>query len=132
MSLKRCVSNFPNMYDQITDRGGVMTMLVGEAAHRILGFGSLTPGPAPARTHKAVIDVSAHNSYIDYLPVLVEKLQTEAHNLKLQALQAFVADPDSVKKETFLRAGFKPIGQLGGELNTGSQEIDVTILEKTR
>ena len=41
-------------------------------------------------------------------------------------------EPDGVKKETFLRAGFKPIGQLRGELNTGSQEIDVTILEKTR
>jgi len=129
VSLKRCVSNFPNLYDQVTDRGGVVNMLIGEATHRVLGFGSLTPGPSPARQHKAVVDVAVHDHYVDCLPDLIEKLKDEAPPLEVQTLQTFVADPDQVKKECFLRAGFQPVAELPGQLNAGNRKIKVTILE---
>jgi len=127
--LKRCVSNFPNMYDQVVDRGGTMTMLIGEAAHRVLGFGSLTPGPAPAQDHRAIIDVAAHDHYVDHVPELIETLKGAARDLGLQALQAFVADRDQVKKEFLVRAGFQPVGQLPGQLSVDNQKLDVIVLE---
>lgn len=127
--LKRCVSLFPNLYDQVTDGGGVVTVMIGEAAHRVLGFGSLTPGPAPARQHQAVVDVAAQDHYIDRLPDLLEHLKDEARRLEIQTLQAFVADQDQVKKETFLHAGFQPVSELSGQLQAGNREVNVAILQ---
>ena len=129
VSLERCVSNFPNLYDQVVNRGGVMPMLIGDRAHRVLGFGSLTPGPAPARGHKAIIDVAAHDHFIDYLPKLLEELQKEARRLEVQTLQAFVAEKDQAKKELFSRAGFQPVAELRGELKIPGRKLDVTLLE---
>jgi len=131
ITLGRCVSNFPNVYDQVIDRGGVMAILVGEMAHRVLGFGTLTPGPGPARQHIAVVDVAAHDNYVDQLPKLIENLkgQAQSQSLGVQTLQAFVSDQDHFKKELFLAAGLQPVVELPGRLKVDGQNIDVTLLE---
>jgi hypothetical protein len=129
ITLGRCVSNFPNLYDQVRDRGGIVSILVGEMAHRTLGLGTMTPGPAPSRKHTAVVDVAAHDNYVDQLPKLVEYLKGQAQSLGVRILQAFVADQDQVKKDIFLSAKFRPVIELPGRLDIDGRKVDVTMLE---
>ncbi len=128
VSLERCVSNFPNIYDQVVARGGVMEMLIGELPHRVLGFGTVTPEPAPARDHLAILDVVAHDNYVDELPKLIDTLKNAARRLGIKTIQANVADHDQAKRQGLLRAGFQPIANLPGQLNIDGRKVDVTVL----
>ena len=129
VSLERCVSNFSNIYDQVVARGGVMKMLIGERPHRVLGFGTLTPEPSPARNHIAVLDVAAHDNYIDQLPQLIETLKDEARSAGIEKLQAYVADQDQAKSQFLRHADLQPIANLHGQLKIDGRKMDVTVLE---
>lgn len=127
----RCASVFPLVHDDVVARGGVLMMLVGETAHRVLGFGSLTPGPAPSRHHKAVIDAVTHDHYAQRLDDLVASLVEEAQQRGLGVLQAYVAETDGRKHDCFARAGFETVTRLRGELQAGDRLVDVDLLEKS-
>lgn len=127
---KRCVSNILNLYDQVMDCGGVVSVLVGEAPPRVLGFGSLTPGPAPGQNHAAVLDVAAHENYTDRIPDLIEHLQDEAKGLGLESLLAFVAKPDREKRDLLPAMGYRAAGQVEGALRLNGENIIVAILRR--
>ena len=129
--LHRCVSNFPYVYDSVTDRGGAMMMLIGEKAHRVLGFGTVTPEPGPASKHVAIVDAATHDDYIDQLPRLVEKLKGEAVRLGVRIVRALVGELDLYKKECFLHQGFRGVAELSGQLNIGKDSLNVTVLESS-
>jgi L-amino acid N-acyltransferase YncA/GNAT superfamily N-acetyltransferase len=125
-----CASVFPRVHDHVVRHGGALMMLVGDTAHRVLGFGSITPGPAPARHHKAVIDVATHDHYTDRLDDLVARLIAEAQRLEVRVLQAHVAESDETKRDCFVRAGFETLARLKQELRVGDKVIDVDLLER--
>ncbi|MBM3801191.1 MAG: GNAT family N-acetyltransferase [Acidimicrobiia bacterium] len=129
VTLQRCVSNFPVVHDQVTERDGAMCVVAGEAPHRILGFGTLTPDPGVARRHKAVIDVAAHDAYDSELDVMVCHLLERAKERQIESVQAYVAVWDRRKADRFKRFGFRPIATLPGQLRVAEQNVDVEVLE---
>jgi GNAT superfamily N-acetyltransferase len=129
VSLQRCVSNFPAVWYPVKERGGEMIMLVGEASHRILGFGTLTPGPAPGQTHKAILDVATHSHYSQEVGGILQELLHKAAELDIETVQACVAGPDEAKRAEFERLGMRPVGTFPNQIRIGHQRVDVTILE---
>ena len=129
VELRRCVSNFPIVRDNVTERGGAMCMLIGESAHRVLGFGTLTPGPATEQRHKAVIDVTVHDNYEACVPDMLEWLRDAATRHKIEKVQAYVAQPDEKKRRWFQNIGLSPIASLPGQLSVNGEMTDVTVLE---
>ena len=125
-----CVGNFPRIRYNVNERGGSMYMLVGEKAHRVLGFGSLTPEAGPAHRHKAVIDIGVHDNYQDKGQELLEVLLSKAEQEKIQAVRSYVATPEAKKAEWFERAGFDRVAELPDELRLGEKDIDVIVFEK--
>ena len=127
--LQRCVSNFPVVHEEVYRRGGVMVVLLGEAAHRILGFGSLTPEPGEARGHKAVIEACVHDAYAGEIGSLIQWLMSAAADRKIGAVQAFVANCDGGKEESFKGFGLEPVAQFPGQIRLGGKTVDVRVLE---
>ncbi len=125
-----CASVFPRVHDEVAGRGGAMLMVVGDAAHNMLGFGSITPEPAPSRRHLAILDAVVHDDYADRLESLVGRLVAEAQPLEVQALQAFVAEPDGPNRDCFSEAGFQPVTRLSDQLRVGDRRVDVELMEK--
>ena len=125
----RCVSCFPYLYDDVRAHEGTMFSLIGNAAHRVLGFGSLTPGPAPGRNHTAILDVAVHDHYLDQLPQLIERL-VESGTAMDKYLLAYVADQDQVKKRCLLDAGFSAAGRLPASLRMNGRLLDAIALSK--
>ena len=129
VALQRCVSNFPVVHDQVIERGGVMCVVTGEASHRILGFGTLTPQPGIARRHKAIIDVASHDSYESETDGMINHLMAEAKQRQIQLVQAYVASWDRKKADHFKRFGLLPIAKLPAQLRVAVESVDVDVLE---
>ncbi len=130
VDLNRCVSNFPVVRYEVDERGGVLCMLVGRSAHRILGFGTLTPGPGGGRAHKAVLDVVAHDNYEHEVDRMIEHLVAEARGRDIEVLQAFVASRDEKKRGWFEKAGMRVVATLRGEIKVQARSIDVLVAER--
>jgi len=130
VTLQRCVSNFPVIYYEVRARQGVMVMLIGEKTHRVLGFGTLTPGPGPNRRYKGLIDLAVHDNYVDQAERIIERLLSEAKQKQIEVAQAYIAGKDQQKGEIFRRAGFAPIARLSEQLRVGDQAIGVELLER--
>lgn len=126
---QRCVSNFPLLWDDAVDHGGTVCALVGEAAHRILGVGTLTPGAGAARRHAAVIDLFVHDHHVAHAAKILQYLIDEAARREVITLQAFVALEDREKMGWFEHAQFVPVATLTGQLRIGDRLIDVMILQ---
>ncbi len=129
VALTRCVSNFSAVWCDVAERGGAMCTLVGEAAHRMLGFATLTPGPGAHRRHKAVIDVIAHDSYEAGAPKMIQHLMAEAVRRDIDSVQAYVAAPDQKKLRWFEDAGMKRLAILPRQVRARGEMIDVAVLE---
>ena len=71
---ERGLSQFAAVWYGSRRAGGDMHALVGDTAHRVLGFGSLTPGPGSARHWLADVDFVCHGHYADDAPTLVRSL----------------------------------------------------------
>ncbi len=130
VKLQRCVSNLPVVYDHVTDRGGAMCVLVGNAAHRVLGFGTLTPEPGEARSHKAVIDVITYDHYDTEADTIIKHLMSQARQRDIRTVQAYVASCDTKKAVWFKRSGLRPVTKLPGQLCVGGKMLDVVVLEE--
>ena len=127
----RCVSAFTTVYYDTQSRGGVMRVLAGDGASRVLGFGTAAPGPAPLRSTTAVVDLVTHDAYADYAGELLAALTEDGRRLGAARAVAFVAEPDAFKRERFLAAGYRPAGSLPRHLTLGDRTADVTLLEHT-
>ena len=120
----RCVSAFPTVHHQIMARGGEMLVLSTRDGGRILGLATLTPGPAPGRQHKALIDLAVLDPYHHRLDLLLEHLKTEARERHVESLQACVCTTDTAKAHALSRAGLRPVASLPGQfrLNDGIED----------
>lgn len=129
VDLQRCVSNFPVVWYEVTGRGGSMSMLVGEAAHRILGFGTLTPGPGPGQSHQAIIDVITHDNYTQEADRILRDLFRKAARLPIQSVQSYVAASDDRKRGLLERFGMRALATLPDQLKIRDHLEDVVLLE---
>ena len=125
--LHLCVSVFPNVWYEVSARGGAMVMLIGARPHRVLGFGSLTPHPKSGCDHVAVIDFAVHDNYQHRAGDLLDELIGAARDHKISALQAYAAALDTRKEDLLKHAGFHPIARLPGQLRVNNEDIDVSI-----
>ena len=131
VGLSRCVSNFPQIWYNVNELGGSMCMLIGEKAHRVLGFATFTPEAGPARRHRAVIDVVVHDHYQDKAQQILDVLLGKAAQENIQVLRAYVAASDTKKADWFKLAGLRPVAELPGELRVNEEMIDVMVWERT-
>ncbi len=127
----RCVSAFTTVYYDTQSRGGVMRVLAGAGASRVLGFGTAAPGPAPLRNATVVVDLVTHDAYAGHAGELLAALTEDGRRQGAARAVAFVAEPDADGRERFLAAGYRPSGSLPRDLTLGDRPIDVTVLEHT-
>ncbi len=127
----RCVSAFTTIHYDTQSRGGVMRVLAGAGASRVLGFGTAAPGPAPLRNATAVVDLVTHDAYAGHAGELLAALTEDGRRLGAARAVAFVAEPDAAKRERFLAAGYLPAAVLPRDLTLGDRPTDVTVLEHT-
>ncbi len=127
----RCVSAFTTIYYDTQSRGGVMRVLAGDGASRVLGFGTAAPGPAPLRSATAMVDLATHDAYADHASNLLSALTEDGRRLGAARAVALVAEPDAAKRERFLAAGYRAAGSLPRDLTLGGGPTDVTVLEHT-
>lgn len=125
----RCVSAFTSIFYDTQARGGMMRVLAGASASRVLGFGTATPGPAPLRRATSVVDLVTHDDYANDAEKLLAVLTEDGSCLGADRAVAYVAAPDNVKRELFLAAGYREARSLPRELTVGDEPIDVDILE---
>ena len=130
IKLQRCVSNFPAIYDEVAERGGDMCMLIGETNHRVLGFGSITPGPATEYRHKAVLDVATHDYYSDQAGSLIEWLLLKAVEKEVSCVQVYLAESDDKKFQWFNRLGFQIISKFPSHIKLQGKMVDVLLMER--
>ncbi len=107
VTLQRCVSNFPVIHEAVRSRDGVFRVLIGDAPNRILGFGTITPGPSPAQQHTAQLDFVVHDHYEDTAQSLLEELLTAAADRDIRHLEITVADRDHHKQQCLQAAHFQ-------------------------
>ena len=129
VDLHRCVSNFPALWYEVSERGGAMCVLIGETAHRILGFGTITPGPAKGQSHKAVMDVMTHRNYEHEADRLIRHLLHKADQFNIKSVQAYVASRDVTKQRWFESVGMRHVTTLPGQIRAADESVDVTVLE---
>ena len=98
-----------------------MMVAHGTTAHRVVGFGSLTPGPGPLRAHRAVLEITAHDAHLAALDLLLEGLLAAAtagsegaadaaadHELGgVVVVEARVAEREQAKRAALSRHGFE-------------------------
>lgn len=126
----RCVSNFTTTFYDVKAHGGRMLTLVGATAHRVLGFATLTPGPAPARDHTAVIDVVTHDHYVPQTPDLFDRILAEAKAMEVEVVQAWVAATDTRKADWLKNAGLQPLVTVPNALRVGDRSISAVLFQK--
>ncbi|MCH2203784.1 MAG: GNAT family N-acetyltransferase [Fuerstiella sp.] len=128
----RCVSAFAVVHDQTKHRGGVMLTLASQNHSRVFGFGALTPGPSPGRTHQAILDVAAHDRYCQHMGEIIDRLRHESIQRGVEVLRAYVAPEDSAKTSALTRAGFRPAARLPNHFQLRNSIVDAIILEATQ
>jgi GNAT superfamily N-acetyltransferase len=126
----RCVSNFTSVWYDTKAQGGAMVSLIGARPYRVLGFGSLVPGAAPAMNRYASLDIAFHDHYEAAGAQLIIELEKEARARGLTKLLAHAALRDKSKWARFREQGFKQTGLLQGLLVGNNSAVDVGILEK--
>ena len=124
----RAVSNFTSVRYETLDRNGVMMTLVGESPHRVLGFGSLTPGPPPLRHRTAVIDMAVDDNYSDKAREMISALLKKAHKLDIRLLEAYLAEEDNHKATWFIQMGFEEVALLPNHFFSRESAVNVSLL----
>ena len=128
---KRCVSAFPTVFEDVAAHGGTMSLLCEPRRHRIFGFATLTPGPAPGRNQVVQVDAVTHDHYSDHLRELVDKVMGQLHNYPAaKVVQAHVPASDSVKAACLTGAGFEHVAILPAQLALGGQSVDVQLFQR--
>lgn len=124
----RCVSAFAVLHDDAARRNGAMLVLA--AGNRVLGVGTVTPGPKGAGAHRAKIDFATHENYAPRLDELLARLLADAASREVSIIETLIAETDRSKLEVLSRAGFEPIATLPGHLRLRHGYTDVLQLER--
>jgi GNAT superfamily N-acetyltransferase/L-amino acid N-acyltransferase YncA len=125
----RCVSAFTTVWNEVAARGGKMLTLVGGSPHRVLGFGTLTPEAGTARSHRAVLEVAAHDHYEAGAALLTASLLREARARSLAGVLAYAAESDRTKLRLFRHAGLRSIAKFHDHARWNGGAHDVACLE---
>jgi len=123
----RCVSNFTTVWYEVANRGGKMLTLAGASPYRVLGFGTLTPEPGPARGHRAVVEVVAHDNHEQGIELLIEGLMAEARRRNYRAVHAYVVESDQSKARYLRKAGFSSVAELPAQVRLGGRSLGVSL-----
>jgi hypothetical protein len=127
----RCVGNFTTIRYATLDADGCLLTVQGESPFRVLGFGSLTPGPPPARTHMGDVDIALHENYGDAAEPLISDLIARAVEKNLSDLRARILRSDDIKLDWFAAAGFQRESLLSGEVVVDGRKADVIVLRRS-
>lgn len=104
--------------------GGDMHVLTGATAHRILGFGSFTPGLGPVKNFLADVDFVCHDAYRDEAPLLLQSLiRAGKANTFLRELRLITAVSDEWKRQCASGCGFGEAMEFPEQLHFNTQEI---------
>ena len=107
-----------------------MYVLAGESPHRILGFGSLTPGRGPGRRHKGIVEVAIHDDYGPEAIRILDHLFAAATERKVELVQAWIASSDQKKANEFLKLGFERLATIPGAIRLSGDDLDVSVFER--
>lgn len=104
--------------------GGDMHVLTGATAHRILGFGSFTPGLGAVKNFLAHVDFLCHDAYRDQAPLLLQSLiRAGKANTFLRELRLITAVSDEWKRQCASDCGFGEAMEIPEQLHFNTQEI---------
>ena len=123
----RCVSNFTSVWYDAQSRGGIMLTLAGESSSRVLGFGSLVPGPPPLRNRSALIDVAVHDHYAHGAQRIIDQLKKESRKRHIERLEAWVSESDFHKAAWFTDSGFSHEATLPRQLRLAEKTLAVKV-----
>ena len=126
----RAVGSFTVIAHAVESAQGVLLGLVGESQHRVLGYGTLVPGPRPAQGHRAEIDICLHDAYASHGREMVAHLIHEGRKQNIEIFEAGLAETDSTKLEWFTSNGFCSVAQLQDRLLLRDRSVDILLLEK--
>lgn len=127
---QRCVSGFTVVWYDVASRNGSMAVLAGESEHRIMGFGTITPGVGSTRKHAATLEFAAHDHYQAENRQLVCWLVEQARRQEISILHAYVAQTDRHKTEMLCEEGFRSVAVVARQLRFDGHEMDVVLMEK--
>ena len=126
----RCVSNFTTVKYGTQISAGSMTSFIGENPYRVLGFGSLTPGPSPLREKTAIIDVALHDNYAGTAPQFIRNLVENARQKGIDTVEAYLASGDTGKKAWFENEGFRQTAVLPRQVCIEGDFADVSLMHR--
>ena len=128
---RRAVSNFTSVKYAVENFGGNMWSLVSKASpHRVLGFASIRPGPAPLRDTTARCDITCHDHYADRADALVASAIQWAEQHAVSLLEAYVADTDATKHAWLAAAGFAQVARIPNVLRVSDQRSHVLVMHR--
>lgn len=123
---RRAVSNFTSVKYAAENSGGCMWSL---ASSRVLGFASLIVGPGTLRDRTARCDFVCHEHYTNCAGDLIEAMIEDAKQRGIALLEAFVAEVDADKRQSFEAAGFHAMATLPG-LFHNQKWMNIQVLHK--
>ncbi len=97
----------------------------------MLGFASITPGPAPLRDTTARFDIAAHDHYSDRAGALIGSAIQWAEQHVISLLEAYVADTDAGKRAWLAAAGFAEVARIPRVLHISDQRSDVLVMHRS-
>jgi hypothetical protein len=127
---KRCVSNFPYIYEDVVRRQGMCCVLTGCSEHRILGLASVTPGATDVQQHTGVLDFVTHEAFYAQAPSLVSETLRRAQQAGIRHVIAYVVDLDQSKADILDQLGFNQIGVLPGQVIIAKAHHGVHLLHR--
>ena len=125
----RCVSNFPHIYYDVTDKQGSCQVLIGETAHRVLGLASITPIDGAPRRHVGQLEIMTHEAHHEHGPALLQATAKAGQALGMRRAVAYVPTMDAAKRQWMRQAGAEEVGILHGQVQLKDQSVDVEMFE---
>jgi hypothetical protein len=121
---ERGLTQFSSVWYGSRRAGGDMHVLTGATTHRILGFGSFTPGLGTVKNFGADVDFVCHNAYLHQAALLLRSLINagKANNF-LRELRLVTAVSDEWKRQCASDCGFGEAIAVSEQLRFAKQEV---------
>ena len=129
-SPSKAVGSFTTVWQDVESAQGVMLALIGETEHRVLGYGTLVPGPRPAQDYRAQIDICLHDAYARHGREMVALLIQKGRKGDIEVFEAGLAETDSAKLKWFTANGFRSVARLQDRLHLRDRSVDILLLEQ--
>ena len=128
---ERGLTQFSTVWYDSRRSGGDMQVLIGDTAHRVLGFGSFTPGLGSANNWLANMDFVCHDAYVNHAPMLLRSLidATKA-TPHVRTMRLLTAPADAWKQRCASVCGFgEPVKSME-ELRLGEKKVKLMVQER--